>query len=203
MNKGIGVGLAAVGAEIFAFAGAAVFTAALRIPSVVTAVVQQVALLVVESGGDAVLAVGKLGTIERPTAHLGGEVGTGDAEDLSGHNVVNALLQVRNLRFQPSQQPLGNLTQKDATLATRVEKARLRAAEQLLRQQVEHTVGQLRRGEDLITAEVGQAVENIRTIIVLHICKVEYNAKVDRYAQARRNSVLRPARRRGNTGASG
>lgn len=109
MNKGIGVGLAAVGAEVFAFAGAAVLAAALRVPSVVAAVIVEIALRIAEGGADAVLAVGKLGAVECPAAHLGGEVGTGDAEDLSGHNVVDALLQVGNFRFQPSQQPLGNL----------------------------------------------------------------------------------------------
>ena len=92
MDKGIGVGLAAVGAEVLAFAGAAVLAAALRVPGVVAAVVAEVALRVAEGGGDAVLAVGKLGAVERPAAHLGGEVGTGDAEDLLGHNVVNAFL---------------------------------------------------------------------------------------------------------------
>ena len=92
MNKRIGVGLAAVGAEVFAFAGTAVLAAALRVPGVLAAVVKQVALLVAEGGGDAVLAVGKLGAVECPAAHLGGEVGTGDAEDLSGHNMVDALL---------------------------------------------------------------------------------------------------------------
>ena len=162
MDKGIGVGLAAVGAEVFAFAGAAVLAAALRVPGVLAAVVQQVALLVVESSGDAVLAVGKLGAVERPAAHLGGEVGTGNAEDLSRHNVVDALLQVGDLRFQPSQQPLGNLAQEDATLRTGVEKACFRTAEQFLRQQVEHTVGQFRRSEDLVTAQIGQAVQYVR-----------------------------------------
>ena len=164
MDKGIGVGLAAVGTEVFAFAGAAVLAAALCVPGVLAAVVAEIALLVAEGGGDAVLAVGKLGTIERPTAHLGGEVGTGDAEDLLGHNVVNTLLQVGDLRFQPSQQPLGNLAQEDATLRTGVEEASLRTAEQLLRQQIQHTVGQLRRGEDLVAAQIGKAVQYVRTI---------------------------------------
>lgn len=162
MNKGIGVGLAAVAAEVFAFAGATALAATLGVPGVVAAVVQQVTLYVAEGGGDAVLAVGKLGAVERAATHLGGEVGAGDAEDLSGHNVVNALLQVGNLRFQPSQQPLGNLAQEDATFRTRIEKASLRTAEQLLRQQIQHPVGQLRRGEYLIAAQVGQAVQYVR-----------------------------------------
>ena len=92
MDKGIGVGLVAVGAEVFAFAGAAILAAALRVPSVLAAVVQQIALLVAEGGSDAVLAVGKLGAVERSAAHFGGEVSAGNAEDLAGHNVVNALL---------------------------------------------------------------------------------------------------------------
>ena len=92
MDKGIGVGLAAVGAEVFAFAGAAVLAAALRVPGVLAAFVPQVALLVVEGGADAVLAIGMFGAIERPTAHLGSEVGAGDTEDLLGHNMVDALL---------------------------------------------------------------------------------------------------------------
>lgn len=162
MNKGIGVCLAAVGSEVLAFAGTAVLAAALRVPGVMAAVVQQVTLLVAEGGGDAVLAVGKLGAIERASAHLGGKVGTGDAEDLSGHNVVDALLQVGDLRFQPGQQPLGNLAQEDATLRTGVEKACLRTAEQLLRQQVQHPVGQLRRCEDLVAAQVGKTVQYVR-----------------------------------------
>ena len=203
MDKGIGVCLVAVGAEVFAFAGTAVLAAALRVPGVLAAVVAEIALRIAEGSGDAVLAVGKLGTIERPTAHLGGEVGTGDAEDLSGHNVVDTLLQVGYLFFNSCQHPLGDLAQEDATLRTGVEKPRFRAAEQFLRQQVEHTVGQLRRSENLVAREVGQTVENIRAIIILHSGIIECNAMADKYGQARRSSVPRPARRRGNTGASG
>ena len=162
MDKGIGVGLAAFGAEILALAGSAMLAAALRIPGMAAEFVQQVALCVAESRADAVLAVGQLGAIECPAAHLGSEVGAGNAEDLLGHYVVNALLQVWYLLFKPCKQPLGNLTQKDTALAAWVEEARLRAAEQLLRQQVEHTVGQLRRGEDLIARKISQAVQYVR-----------------------------------------
>ena len=162
MDKGIGVGLAAVAAEVLAFAGAAVLAAALRVPGVVAAVVAEIALRIAEGGADAVLAVSKLGAVKCPAAHLGGEVGAGNTKDLTGHNVVDALLQVGDLRFQPNQQPFGNLTQKDATLAAGVEKACLRTAEQLLRQQVEHPIGQLRRGEDLVTAQICQAIQYVR-----------------------------------------
>lgn len=203
MDKRIGVCLAAVGAEILAFASAAVLAAALLVPSVLASLVQQVTLLVAEGCGDAVLSVGLFGTIECPAAHLGSEVGTGDAEDLLGHNVVNALLQIGYLPFKPNEQPFGYFAQKDSTLAARVEKPRFRAAEQFLRQQVKHTVGQLRRSENLVAREVGQTVENIRAIIILHSGIIECNAMADKYGQARRSFVLRPARRRGNTGASG
>ena len=161
MDKGVGVGLAAVGAEVFALAGSAAFATPLCVPGVVTPLVQQVALHIAEGGADAVLAIGLLGAVECAAAHLGREVGAGDAEDLPRHDMVDALLQVGYLLHQPCQQPLGHLPQKDATLAARVEEPRLRTAEQLLRQQVKHTVGQLRRSEHLIAAQIGQAVQYV------------------------------------------
>ena len=133
MNKWIGVGLAGIGTEVFALTGTAVFAAALQVPGVAAAVVAQVALRVAESRADAVLAVGLLGAVESAAAHLGSEVGTGDTENLLGHNVVDALLQVRNLLFETCEQPLGNLAQKDATFAAGVEESRLAGMEQLLR----------------------------------------------------------------------
>lgn len=162
MDKGIGVGLAAVGAEVFAFAGAAVLAAALRIPGMAAAFVQQVALPVAKGGADAVLAVGLLGAVERPAAHLGGEVGAGNAEDLFGHNMVNSLLQVWHLALQANQESFNDLAQEDTTLTARVEESRLRATEQFLRQQVEHPVCQLRRGEHLVATQISQAIQYVR-----------------------------------------
>lgn len=100
VNKRVGVGLARVGAEILALAGTAVFAAALCVPRMAAAVVAQVALHVTENGSDTVLTIGLLGAVERAAAHLGGEVGTSDAEDLLCHDVVDALLQVGNLLFE-------------------------------------------------------------------------------------------------------
>ena len=165
MNKRIGVGLAGVGAEVFALTGAAVHATAAGIPRVAAAVVAEIALHVTESRTDAVLAVGQFGTVERAAAHLGGEVGAGDAENLPRHDVVNALLQVGNLLFETRQQPFGDLAQEDPALAAGIEKPRFGTAEQLLRQQIEHSVGQLGRGEDLIAGKVGQTIEDIGTII--------------------------------------
>ena len=202
MNKRVSVGFAGVGAEILTLTGAAVFATALRVPLVATAVVTEIALHVVKSRADAVLAVGQFGTVERAAAHLGGEVGAGDAENLLGHDVVDALLQVGDLFFEARQQPFGDLAQEDPALAAGIEKPRFGAAEQLLRQQVEHTVGQLGRGEDLVAGKVGQAVEDVWTI-VCHIDKVGCNAKGDKCVRVRRSFAPRLARRRGCTGGFG
>ena len=152
MNKWIGVCLVGIGAEIFAFAGTTMLTAALGIPSMFAPLVPHIAGIIAESLGDAVLAVGQLGAVERAAAHLGGEVGASNAENLLYHNVVDALLQVGYLLFETRQQPFGNLTQKDAALTAGVEKSCLRTAEQFLRKQVEHPIGEFRRREDLIAA---------------------------------------------------
>ena len=203
MNKRVSVGFAGVGAEILALTGTAVFAAALRIPFVAATIVAQIALLVMENRTDTVFAVGLLGAVEGAAAHLGGEIGTSDAEDLPGHDVVDALLQIGNLLFETRQQPFRNLAQEDPALAAGIEKPRFGTAEQLLRQQVEHTVGQLGRGEDLVAAQIGQAIEDVGAIRVIHSGKVGCNARGDRCALAHRNFVPRPARRRDCTGGSG
>lgn len=141
MDKRVGVGLAGVGAEVFALTGAAVHATAAGIPRVAATVVEDVALPVADGRADAVFAVGLLGTVEGAAAHLSSEVGAGDAEDLPGHDVVDALLQIGDLLFETRQQPFGDLAQKDPALAAGVEEARLRTAEQLLWKQVEHPVG--------------------------------------------------------------
>ena len=202
MNKRIGVGLAGVGAEILALTGAAVFAAALRVPLVATAVVAQIALHIKESRTDTVFAVGQFGAVERAAAHLGSEVGAGDAENLLGHDVVDTLLQIGNLFFETRQQPFRNLAQEDPALAAGIEKPRFGTAEQFLRQQIEHSVGQLGRGEDLVAGKVGQAVEDVWTI-VCHIDKVGCNAMGNRCARVHRNFVPRLARRRGCIGGFG
>ena len=202
MDKGIGVTLAGVGAEVLAFAGTAMLTASLGIPSVSAPLVPHIASIVAEGLGDAVLAVGYLGAVECAAAHLGGEVGAGNAEDLLGHNMVDTLLQVGNLLFQAYEQPFGNFAQEHAALAAWVEKARPARPEQLRWQQVEHPIGQLRRGKDLIAAQVGQAVENVGAIRVLHIDTVECNAMGDTFAPVRRNAAPCPARRRDCTDGS-
>ena len=129
MNKRVGVGLAGVGAEILALTGSTAFAAALRVPRVAAAVVEDMALPVAEGRADAVFAVGLFGTVEGAAAHLGGEVGAGDAENLLGHDVVDTLLQIGNLLFETRQQPFRNLAQEDPALAARIEKPRFGTAE--------------------------------------------------------------------------
>ena len=195
MDKRISVGLDSFYSVVLSAVGTTMLTFAV-LPSVLASHVAQVALCVIETGGHTILTIGLLGAIERATTHLGGEVGAGDAEDLLGHNMIDALLQVGNLLFKARQQPFGNLTQEDTAFAARVEEARLAGAEQFLRQQVEHSVGQLGRGENLIAAQIGQAIEDVGAIVVLHIGIVGCNAMVDRYAQAHRNFALRLVRRK-------
>ena len=149
VNKWIGVGLNGFYAVILSSVSTTILALAV-LPSVLASHIAQITLHIIKTGGHTVFAVGLLGAIERAAAHLGGEVGTGDAKDLFGHNVVDALLQVGYLFFEACQQPFGNLAQEDTAFATRVEKPRFAGTEQLGRQQVEHTVGQLGRSEDFI-----------------------------------------------------
>lgn len=202
VNKRVGVGLAGVCTEILALTGTAIFAAALRIPRMAAAVVTQIALHITENGSNTVFTVGLFGAVERAATHLSGEVGASDTENLLRHDMVDALLQVGNLLFEACQEPFRNLAQEDPALAARVEKSRFGTAEQLLWQQVEHTIGQLGRGEDLVAGKVGQAVENIRTIMC-HIDKVGCNAMGGRSALVRRSSALRLVHRKGCIGGFG
>ena len=161
MNEWVCIAFNGFNAVVLGTIGTTMLTFAVH-PIVCASQVTQIALHVTESCADTVLAVGLLGAVEGAAAHLGGEVGAGDAENLLGHNVVDALLQIGDLLFETRQQPLGDLAQEDAALRAGVEEARPGAAEELLRQQVEHTVGQLGRGEDLVAAEVGQTVQYVR-----------------------------------------
>ena len=198
MDKRIRIGLNGFYAVVLGTVGTTILAFAI-LPSVLASYIVQVALCIIETGSYAILAVGLLGAIKRAAAHLGSEVGAGDAEDLLGHNMVDALLQIWNLLFQPCQQSFGYLAQEDTAFAARVEKARLAGTEQLLRQQVEHSVGQLGRGEDHIAAQIGQAIEDVGAI-VCHNGKVGCNAMVDRYALVHRNFAPRLARRKGCIG---
>jgi hypothetical protein len=131
VNKWIGVGLNGFYAIILGAVGTTMLALAV-LPSVLASHIAQITLRIIKTSGHTVFAIGLLGAIERAAAHLGGEVGASNAENLLYHNVVDALLQVGYLLFETRQQPFGNLAQKDTALATRVEKSRLAGTEQLL-----------------------------------------------------------------------
>jgi hypothetical protein len=114
---------------------------------------------------DAVFAVSILRAIKTSAAHHGGQPGDGNSIELMVHDVVYALLLVRYLVSQAHNQPFGNLAQEDAALGARIEKARVGTLEQFLRQHVQHLVGQLRRGEHFVVAQVGQARQHIGIVV--------------------------------------
>ena len=98
VNKRVGVGLNSFNTVILGTVGTTMLTFAV-LPNVLSSHVVQVALCVVETGGHTILTVGLFSAIKRATTHLSSEVGAGNAEDLLGHNMVDALLQVGNLLF--------------------------------------------------------------------------------------------------------
>jgi hypothetical protein len=132
VNEWISVGLDGFYAVVLSAVGTTIFALAV-LPSVLASHVAQAALYIIETCGNTILAISLLGTIKCAAAHLGSEVSAGNAEDLLGHNMINALLQVGNLLFQPCQQPFGNFAQENTAFAAWVEKARLAGTEQLLR----------------------------------------------------------------------
>ena len=164
MDELIGVGLEALAlfAAIFTLGRAAEFAAAV-LPSVRGVFEADVALGVVKAG-DRVYAVGVLGTIETATGEQAGQLGDGDAVELVVEDVVHPFLQVGETLFQPDQQPLGDFPQKHPALARRVQELRVRVAEQLLRQHVQHGVRHLRRGEYLVVGEVRNAGEDVGVV---------------------------------------
>ena len=83
------------------------------------------------------------------------------------HDMVDTLLAVGNRSSQTTIEPLDYLTQKDSRLAERVEECSRGTAEQLLRQHVQHLVGQCRRSEHLVVAKVGDAVEHIGIVFFI------------------------------------
>ena len=152
MNKLVGVGFQIAAAVVDLLAGSAIPALALH-PRVADVTIADVSVLIVELR-DAVLAAGILGAVEASTTHHGGQPSNGNTIELMVHNMVYALLLVGNLICQPYYQPLGNLAQKDAALGAGVEKTRVRTLKQLLRQHVEHLVGQLWRSKHFVVAQV-------------------------------------------------
>ena len=81
--------------------------------------------------------------------------------------MFQALLPVWEVSFQPLVEPFGNLPQKDAALAAGVQKGNGRVGKKLLREQIQHGVGNLRRREHLVTGKIGQAAQYVRVMDVI------------------------------------
>ena len=163
MNEHIGVLLCFVASVIDGLAGAAILALAVY-PCVLDVFIDYIAALGVELR-DAELAVGVLGTIDGATGEQGGEFRDGYAEHLAVQDVVDALLTVGYLVLQSSVEPLHYLAQEDAALGEGVEEGGVGTTEQLLRQEVEHLVRQLRRREHFVVAQIGYAIQHIRIVI--------------------------------------
>ena len=146
-------------AAVFAFA---VF------PGVTAVCVEDIAALAIELR-DAVSPVGPFGTIEGTASEIGRELRDCDAEDLVVQYVVDAMLRIGNQIAQAMVQTLDDFTEEDTAFGEGVEECRVRAREEVLRQEVEHTIGQFRRGEHFVVAQIGNAVEDIGVVVtVLH-----------------------------------
>lgn len=156
------MGFHIVASVIDLLAGAAILTFPLY-PRVLDVTIADVAILIVELR-NAILAAGTLRAVETTAAHHGGQSGDGDTIKLMVHNVVDALLQVWDGFCQTFYQPFCNLSQKDAALRAGVKELGVRTQKQLLRQHVQHLVGQLRWGEHFVVAQVSQTRQYIGII---------------------------------------
>ena len=159
VNKLVGILFGLVASVIDFLGGSAVAALAVR-PCVAERTIVDVATHGVEAA-DTERAVGILGTIDTAAREVGSQLGDGDAEHLLAQDMLDALLAVGHPRLQPSVEPLDNLAEEHARLRHRVEKGSGGRREQLLRQEVEHLIGQRRRREHLVVAQIGQAVEHI------------------------------------------
>ena len=153
MNKLVGMGFQFV-ASVINFLRGSTITALALYPCMADVAIADVASLIVELR-NAVLAAGIFRAVEASTAHHGGQPGDGNSKKLMVHDVVDTLLLVGYLVSQANNQPFGYLTQEDAALGARVEETRIGTLEQFLRQHVQHLVGQLRRGEHFVVAQIG------------------------------------------------
>ena len=126
--------------------------------------VVDVPVRVIKQRIDGVFAVGFLRAVQGAARQQRGQLGDGDAPYLMVQDVVDTILQVRELRLQADQQTLGDLTEEHARLGERVEERDRTVRPDLLRQQVEHLVRKLRRGEHLIVGQVRQTRQHVRVV---------------------------------------
>ena len=78
--------------------------------------------------------------------------------------MLYTLFKVGYLLFKSFDKSFGNLTQKNSTLATRVEESGVGVLEQLLREHINNLVRQFRRGKHLIIAKIGYTRKHVGII---------------------------------------
>ena len=142
--------------------------------------------------GDAELAIGLLRAIQRAAADERGQFRDRQTEDLFGENVIDAGLLIGHLILQADIEPTGDLAQKHAALAHRIQKSRIRPAEQVLRQYVEHGRREFGRREHLIGAEIRQTGEDVGVVAegVVHFLAFSL---LDRVPDSEPAATRRPA----------
>ena len=136
------------------------------LPSMCDVFVADVALGIVKTN-DGVRPIGVFGAVHSAAGGEGRQLRNGDAEELISENVFQALLPIWEVSFQPLVEPFGNLPQKDATLAAGVQKGGGGVGKKLLREQIQHGVGNLRRREHLVTGKIGQTAQYVRVMDVI------------------------------------
>lgn len=117
---------------------------------------------------DTMFPVRVLRAIEGTTGQMRSQFGAGNAENLLVHDVIDAFLPVWNLRFKTPVQALYDFTQENAAFRERVKERCFRTSEQFLRKQIQDLVGQGRRSEDLVIAQIGNTVEDVGIVIIRH-----------------------------------
>lgn len=165
MDKGVGMVFPFVVVVVIDFLTGAAVLAFAVFPAVRQAAVADIALFMLKDGADGIGAVGAFGAVDAAPREQGGHLRDGDAVELFAEDVVKPLLQIGNLRCQSVDQALGDFAQEYARFAHRVEKARIRVLPQALRQQIQHLVGNVRRGEDFVVGKVGEAGEDVGVIV--------------------------------------
>lgn len=113
---------------------------------------------------DGIRPIGVFGAVHSAAGEEGRQLRNGDAEELISENVFQALLPVWDVSFQPLVEPFGNFPQKNAALAAGVQEGGGGVGKKLLRQQIQHGIGNFRRREHLITGKIGQAAQHVRVM---------------------------------------
>ena len=127
----------------------------------------------VKGSADRVLAVRAFGAVEASPSHQRSELSDGNPVHLLGENVVDPLLQVRNLCLEAFDESAGDLPEEHARLRKRIQERHVWVRPQVLTamvggpclgNHVEHCAGHLWRGEDLVVGQVRDTGEHIRVV---------------------------------------